>query len=118
MADDIEASVARALSALVGVDARMEMPSDHPGQLIVVEMTSGERGLMKPVYLDVSCWAGEGAADRQAAESLARAVSDALPSLDNTLGIFRAQVVDTSRLRDPSTRRMRYILQVELTMVE
>lgn len=61
---DVEAIIAKALKAALGVPAYLEVPANAPDSFIVVEQTSMEavsdhvgRPIYASVSLDVDCWA-------------------------------------------------------------
>ncbi len=115
---DIEAEVARALCEATGYDAFLEIPADHPAQLITVEQTGGGGGFLVPVALDVDCWAAEGKGGRKSAKAVAEAVKAAVPGLDSITNVFHPEVENSYRSPDPDTKRMRYVVQVELWLCE
>lgn len=115
---DIEAEVARALCEATGYDAFLEVPADHPAELITVEQTSGGGGFLEPVSLDVDCWAKEGKGGRKSAKAVAAAVKAAVPDLDGITNVFHPEVENEYRATDPDTKRSRYCVQVMLWLCE
>lgn len=113
---DVEAVVARALSAAVGVPTYLEVPKDSPDQFIVVEQVSGGSRFQDPVALDVDCWAGK--LGRKDAAALAANVRDAVPALDEEPNIFDPKPTNIYRSNDPETGRSRYTVQVSLRLCE
>lgn len=113
---DVEAVVARRLSAAVGADAFLEVPAGATSAFLTVEQTGGYGDVLRTVTLDVDCWAGK--LERKRARALADAVAGAVPDLDVEPNIFGPTVENIYRQNDPDTGRSRYIVQVQLRTCE
>lgn len=115
---DVEAVVARRISAATGIPAFLEMPSaeNDPGELVTVEQTGGGGGYMEPVMLDIDCWSGK--KQRKRAKAIAELVLKAVPDLDDEPDIFSPKVENVYRMNDPDTGRSRYVVQISLWVCE
>lgn len=118
MSVDIEAEVARFLCEATGADAFLDVPADHPGEMLTVERTGGGGGFLEPVYLDVDCWAPVGKGGRKLAQALAERVKAAVASLEDIPCVFGPEVENAYKNPDPDTGRKRYTVQVTLFVCE
>ena len=113
---DIEATVARRLSAAVGVPAFLEVPESAPDGFITVERIGGGGSMFEPVQIAVDCWAKK--KQRKQALALSEKVKAAAYDLDEEPNVFGPEVTNCYRQNDPDTGRSRYIVQIQLWVCE
>ena len=107
---NVEQAVIQALSA-AGYDAYADAPNPMPESFVTVERTGGgSRDMVDRPMLAVQCWA----AGRKAAADMAEAVRAELEGLEGTRGLGAVKVSSLYNWPDPSTRKARYQLVVEL----
>ena len=113
---DIEATVARRLSAAVGVPAFLEVPESAPDGFVTVERIGGGGSMFEPCQLAVDCWAKK--KQRKAAQALSERVMAAVRDLDEEPNVFNPEVTNCYRQNDPDTGRSRYIVQAQVWVCE
>lgn len=113
---DIEATVARRLSAAVGVPAFLEVPESAPDGFVTVERIGGGGSMFEPCQLAVDCWAKK--KQRKQALALSEKVKAAAYGLDEEPNVFHPEVTNCYRQNDPDTGRSRYIVQIQLWVCE
>ena len=115
---DVEQTVARRLMEDTGIQAFLTVPENTPDEFLVVTQTMRTGGRFNPVFsLDVDVW-GKDEHARARAHEMAQKVIDAVNDLDTEQNIFAPQTTNVYRDPDADTGRMRYIVQIEVTVCE
>ena len=115
---DVEQTVARRLMKDTGIQAYLSVPEKTPEEFLTVTQTMRTGGRFNPVYsLDVDVW-GKDEHARSRTHTMAQMVIDAVCDLDTEPNIFSPQTTNVYRDPDVDTGRMRYIVQIEVTVCE
>jgi hypothetical protein len=113
---DIEQTVARLLMQATGIQAYLSVPADTPDEFLVVTQTMRTGGRFNPTCsLDVDVW-GKDEHARIRAYELAQLVIDAVPNLDSEPNLFAPTTTNLYRNPDADSGRMRYTVQIEITV--
>jgi hypothetical protein len=115
---DVEKTVATRLMQDTGIQAYLSVPQDTPDEFMVITQTMRTGGRFNPTYsLDVDVW-GKDEHARSQTHSRAQKVIDAVPNLGEEPNIFTPKTTNVYRDPDADTGRMRYTVQIEVTVCE